>query len=208
MEKKKIKTNEFIKELFKDARIPEELGINRCIQCGNCSASCPAARYTSYRPRKIMQEILLGSRDNLLREEDIWLCYSCFSCNLRCPRNNNPGVIIHVLRHLALKEGYGWEKIVKFKFYLESLRDSGIGWSSRAQTLAFFKELDNDWIKIIENMPNILNKLNMNPNSPRELPKDAKEEIKKILELAEINEDISKFKEKEDQIKNQKKEEK
>jgi heterodisulfide reductase subunit C len=208
MEKKKIKKNEFIKEIFKDPRIPEELGINRCIQCGNCSASCPAARHSSYRPRKIMQEILFGARNNLLENEDIWLCYSCFSCNLRCPRNNNPGVIIHVLRQLALKEGYGWEKVVKFKFYLESLRDSGIGWSTKAQTIEYFKELENDWVEIIKNMPEVLKELSMNPNSPRELPKEAKDQIKKILELANINEDISEFEEKEEQIKNQKKEEK
>lgn len=202
MEKKRIRTNNFIKEILSDPRIPENIGLNRCIQCGNCSASCPAARYTSYRPRKIIQDILNEERNNLLTNDDIWLCYSCFSCNLRCPRNNNPGIIIHVLRKMALEKGYGWEKIIKFRSYLESLRELGIGVSRMSFPREFFQELGDDWINIQENMPNILRELNMNPNNPRELPKEAKEQIKKILELAGINEDIEKIKEQENINKN------
>ena len=196
MEKRKIQTNNFIKEILNDPRIPEDIGLNRCIQCGNCSASCPAARYTSYRPRKIIQNILIEARNNLLENEDIWLCYSCFSCNLRCPRNNNPGVIIHVLRQLALEEGYGWDKVTKFKLYLVNLRDLGLGITPTSLPKEFFQELGNDWINIRENLSKILKYLNMNPKSPREIPKDARDQIKRILELAGINEDIKKLEEK------------
>lgn len=197
MEKNKIQTNDFIKEILQDPRIPEEIGLNRCIQCGNCSATCPAARYTSYRPRKIIQSILMGMRKDLLEDEDIWLCFSCFSCNLRCPRNNNPGIIIHVLRNLALEEGYGWDKVCKFKLYLESLRDAGLGLTPKSLPLDFFQEIDNDWKELKEKIPEILKKLNMNPKPPRELPKEAREQIKQILELAKINEDIKKLEDKE-----------
>lgn len=193
MEKKKNQANDFIKEIFKDPRIPEELGLNRCIQCGNCSASCPAARYTSYRPRKIIQNILMGSRQALLENDDIWLCYSCFSCNLRCPRNNNPGVIIHVLRKMALEEGYGWHKVVKFKLYLESLRDAGLGLTPKSLPKDFFPDLGIEWKNFKERLPEILKGLNMNPISPRELPREARDQIKEILELAKINEDIEKI---------------
>ncbi len=190
MEKKKIETNDFIKEIFKDPRIPEEFGLNRCIQCGNCSASCPAARYTDYRPRKIIQDILIGAREKLIQSEDIWLCFSCFSCNLRCPRNNNPGLVIHIIRQMAVREGYGKEKVEKFKSYLESLRDNGLGMTPYSLSRELFQDLDDDWIKIKEQLPAILIDLHMNPKPPRELPKEAREQIRIMLELAEINEDI------------------
>ncbi|MHA1378656.1 MAG: 4Fe-4S dicluster domain-containing protein [Candidatus Helarchaeota archaeon] len=194
MQKKKIEINEFLKEILKDPRIPEEFGLNRCIQCGNCSASCPAARYTSYRPRRIIQEILLGTKNNLLEGEDIWLCYSCFSCNLRCPRNNNPGLIIHIIRNMAIDEGYGLENVKPFKSYLESLRDLGIGWSNQLPLREFFlADLGDNWAKIKNELPEILQELQMNPIPPREIPKDARDQIKKILELANINEDIKKI---------------
>ena len=193
MDKKEIEPNIFLEEILKDARVPEEIGLKRCIQCGNCSASCPAARYTSYRPRKIIQEILIGEKNSLLEHEDIWLCYSCFSCNLRCPRDNNPGVIIHVLRDMALREGHGLENVCELKLYLESLRDFGLGLTPQSVPIKFFQDLEDELINLRENMVEILRELNMQPKNPRELPKEAKEQIKKMLELAGINEDIKRF---------------
>ena len=193
MERQKIESNDLIKEILSDVRVPNEIGLQRCIQCGNCSASCPAARYTSYRPRNIIQNILMGSRDDLLQNEDIWLCFSCFSCNLRCPRDNNPGIIIHVLRDIALREGNGLEKVNKLKMYLENLRDLGLGLTPKIVSIEFFKELANDWPHLKIKMPEIREELKMNPIGPRELPKKAKEQIKRILELAGINEDIERF---------------
>ncbi len=34
--------------------------INRCIQCGTCSSSCPMAVYMDYPPRKIIAMIKSG----------------------------------------------------------------------------------------------------------------------------------------------------
>jgi len=36
--------------------------------------------------------------------EDIWNCAQCFSC-LRCPRGNNPGGLVTLLREVAVKNG-------------------------------------------------------------------------------------------------------
>jgi heterodisulfide reductase subunit C len=37
-------------------------------------------------------------------QEDIWECSQCFSC-LRCPRGNNPGGIITIMREVAVNNG-------------------------------------------------------------------------------------------------------
>ncbi|MHA1650583.1 MAG: 4Fe-4S dicluster domain-containing protein [Candidatus Helarchaeota archaeon] len=192
---------QFLKELLSDVRVPEDIGLKKCIQCGNCSSACPAARYTPYRPRKLIHDILTGQKDKILKSEDIWYCFSCFSCNLRCPRGNNPGILIHILRDLARMAGYGWKKVLPFKNYLVSLRDTGLGLTPLSTPIeAFEDELGADWAQIRRNLPEILKMLGMSSVPPRELPQEARDQIKKILELANINEEIEKFTKMEEKI--------
>ena len=184
-----------------DVRSPKDIGLLKCIQCGNCSSACPAARYTSFRPRKFIHDIQTGQKEKILQSEDIWYCYSCFSCNLRCPRSNNPGLLIHIIRDLARAAGFGWEKILPFKNFLVSLRDTGLGMTPFSIPIEVFEEeLGEHWVSIRQNLPGILKQLNMCAVAPRELPKDARDQIKKLLQLAGINETIQKFEEKEREL--------
>lgn len=181
----------FLKELLNDLRIPKDFGLKKCIQCGNCSSVCPAARYTPYRPRKLVHDLLIGQLDSILKSEDIWYCFSCFSCNLRCPRSNNPGLLIHILRNLANSLGFGWKYLIPFKNYLISLKNFGLGLTPLSVPIELFdQELGEEWKKTRENLPEILQQLGMNPIAPRELPVEAREQIKEILELAGIDEEL------------------
>jgi heterodisulfide reductase subunit C len=77
-----------------------------CYECGICVAACPSARYYDFSPRRIAQAA--GREDVELiyqqMQEDIWECSQCFSC-LRCPRGNNPGGVITVMREVAVNNG-------------------------------------------------------------------------------------------------------
>ncbi|MDG5800768.1 hypothetical protein QA597_10395 [Marinilabiliaceae bacterium ANBcel2] len=78
------------------------------MNCGVCTAICPAATYFDYDPRKICQDI--QTKDNsiiesVLKSNDIWMCGQCLSCKTRCPRDNTPGYIIQVLRKVSQKTG-------------------------------------------------------------------------------------------------------
>ncbi|NVM53196.1 MAG: 4Fe-4S dicluster domain-containing protein [Candidatus Helarchaeota archaeon] len=184
----------FLKKILNDVRIPKKIGLKKCIQCGNCTSACPAARYTSYRPRKFIHDILTNQKEKILESEDLWYCFSCFSCNLRCPRSNNPGILIHVIRNHALLQGYGWKKVLPFKNYLISLMNFGLGLTPfSVPTELFEEELGAQWKKMRQNLPELLKQLGMNPVAPRELPQDARNQIKKILELAGINQKLKKF---------------
>ena len=93
--------------LKKDVRFLE--GLNACINCGTCTAICPAAEFYNYDPRLIVETV--QSKDNdkileLLKGDIIWYCGECLSCKTRCPRNNTPGFIIQALRHLSHQTGY------------------------------------------------------------------------------------------------------
>lgn len=99
-------TNLF-EELNKDYRFKE--GFNNCINCGTCTAVCPAAEFYRYDPRRIMD--IVQTRDDeqieaLLKSETIWYCGECMSCVTRCPRKNGPGLVVMALRDLSIRLGY------------------------------------------------------------------------------------------------------
>jgi heterodisulfide reductase subunit C len=87
-----------------DIRFPDYL--YGCYECGICVAACPSARFYDFSPRRIAQA---AARDDVelmyqQMQEDVWECSQCFSC-VRCPRGNNPGGIITVLREVAVNAG-------------------------------------------------------------------------------------------------------
>ncbi|MBO8429119.1 MAG: ferredoxin, partial [Bacteroidetes bacterium] len=61
--------------LLQDYRIKE--GLKACINCGTCTAICPAAEFYKYDPRKIV-DIVQSQNDEeiekLLKSETIWCC--------------------------------------------------------------------------------------------------------------------------------------
>ena len=92
--------------LMQDVRLEE--GLKACMNCGVCTAVCPAAEFYNYDPRQIVA--IVQSRDDdeierLLRSETIWYCGECMSCRPRCPRGNTPGYVIQALRTLSQKLG-------------------------------------------------------------------------------------------------------
>ncbi len=92
--------------LKQDVRFIE--GLKACMNCGVCTAICPAAEFFDYDPRMIAVEV--QSRDDerikkLLQSETIWYCGQCMSCKTRCPRGNCPGLIINSLRKLSQELG-------------------------------------------------------------------------------------------------------
>jgi len=93
-------------KLTEDIRFTE--GLSACINCGTCTAICPAAQFYDYDPRNIVN--IVQSRNNneieaLLKSDMIWMCGECLSCKTRCPRNNVPGYVIQALRALSIETG-------------------------------------------------------------------------------------------------------
>lgn len=79
--------------------------IRRCFACGTCAAGCPVTEVDSeYNCRRIIRQILLGMRDEVLSSPLIWLCLVCYRCYARCPQKVNFTDIMRVLRYLAVKE--------------------------------------------------------------------------------------------------------
>lgn len=98
---------ELYEQLTKDIRFIE--GLKSCMNCGICTAICPAAEFYDYDPR--LMAGIVQSKDEqrieeLLKSDAIWYCGECMSCKTRCPRGNTPGLIIMALRSLSQQLGY------------------------------------------------------------------------------------------------------
>jgi len=77
-----------------------------CYECGICVAVCPSARFYDFSPRRITQAVAREDVELVYEQMngEVWECSQCFSC-LVCPRKNNPGGIITIMREVAVKNG-------------------------------------------------------------------------------------------------------
>jgi len=88
-------------------------GVLRCLKCGACSGGCPVSSVTDYRPRKVLGNVLLGLKDEVLSSEQIWLCAACFTCEERCVQQVNFTDVVTVLRNMASREGHAAPGYIK-----------------------------------------------------------------------------------------------
>lgn len=91
-------------ELKEDVRYDSYL--YGCYECGICVAACPSARFYDFSPRVITQALAREDIDRFyeILIDDIWNCAQCFAC-VRCPRQNNPGGLITMIREVAVRNG-------------------------------------------------------------------------------------------------------
>ncbi len=75
-----------------------------CIQCGTCSATCPVSHYMDYTPRRIIAMVRAGFKDEILNSTTIWLCASCYSCTVECPREIKITDVMYALKQEAIAE--------------------------------------------------------------------------------------------------------
>ena len=74
-----------------------------CYQCGKCSAGCPVVSSMDILPNQIIRPAQLGLEKDLLESKAIWVCASCMTCNVRCPKGINIAEVIEALRQIMLR---------------------------------------------------------------------------------------------------------
>jgi len=98
-----------------------------CIQCGTCSATCPLAHYMDYTPRKIIAMTREGFKEEVLNSLTIWLCASCYSCTVQCPRQIHITDVMYTLKREAILMGFYPRRlpipVLAREFYKRVLKD-------------------------------------------------------------------------------------
>jgi len=86
---------------------PEAALVQRCFDCGSCVGICPVSeRFPEFDPRRIIHQIKVGLKEQLLASPAIWYCTHCDTCAFCCPQEVTFSDIIDVLREMALEQGY------------------------------------------------------------------------------------------------------
>jgi heterodisulfide reductase subunit C2 len=94
---------------FKD-QVAQHAGgenLKLCFACGTCTAGCPVSQVDpEFNPRKIIRQVILGMRKEVLGSPLIWRCVQCYACTAKCPQNVRFREVTRALRELAVKEGF------------------------------------------------------------------------------------------------------
>lgn len=186
---------ELYEMLNADVRFLE--GINGCINCGTCTAICPAAEVYAYEPRNIAN--LVQTRDDsvieeLLKSDTIWYCGECMSCKTRCPRNNAPGLIVQALRGLSIQTGKfvesekGRQQLNLKRMIGNTILDTGYCVHFDHLTHDVFPEQGPVWKWVLDNREKVLQKVGANyngsgPGAIRKITQNNLLELRKIFEV-------------------------
>ncbi len=79
--------------------------IGLCFQCGTCTGSCPSGRRTPYRIRSIIRKANIGLKEEVMEDETIWECVTCYTCQERCPRGVEIVPAVKVIRNMQSQAG-------------------------------------------------------------------------------------------------------
>ena len=78
-------------------------GLFSCLQCGACSGTCPLSIYMDFSPRRVVALVREGFREDALSSRTIWLCASCYSCAVHCPRQIHITDVMYSLKREAIQ---------------------------------------------------------------------------------------------------------
>jgi heterodisulfide reductase subunit C len=123
-----------------DGLSPAGHKLRTCIQCGTCTASCPAAEAMDISPRQMWRMVQLGLEDEVMHSKTMWLCSICYQCHVRCPRGIPLTETIAKLKQLAIqKRIQEWPESTKFyKIFSDVMRRYGHMREMEFMALYFF----------------------------------------------------------------------
>jgi len=182
-------------KIAQDVRFVESL--NSCINCGTCTAICPAAEFYNYDPRIIADTV--QSKDDtrieaLLRSETIWYCGECMSCKTRCPRGNTPGLIVMALRSLSQDMGMftdsekGRQQLAIKRAVGETILKYGYCIHPEILDPDMHPEQGPVWVWEKKNIVEVMKRLGANykgdgPGILRSIPQESLDELQKIFDI-------------------------
>jgi heterodisulfide reductase subunit C1 len=187
--------SELYDKLLQDVRFVE--GLKACINCGTCTAICPAAEFYNYDPRTIATTVQTKDDSRiveLLKSETIWYCGECMSCKTRCPRGNAPGLMVIALRALSQDLGYftesekGRQQFALKRAIGEKILSHGYCINPESIVPELHPEQGPIWQWEMDHLEQVMDKLGANyqgdgAGALRKIPEADLEEIRIIFEV-------------------------
>jgi ferredoxin len=110
--------------------------VDKCFNCGNCTAVCALSQGDTVFPRKTIRYLQIGLDERLMESPEPWLCYYCGTCSDTCPREAHPGELMMAARRW-LTSRYDWTGLSK-RLYLSQRWEFGLLFSVALLVLALF----------------------------------------------------------------------
>ena len=180
---------DFAEEIIRDVKNSKEEGVLKCVQCGMCTSTCPAARHSDYNPREIIERVLDGDK-TILEDDNIWNCFYCYTCHSVCPVGNSVCEVNQILKQIAVSNEIGYDKLSQYLGFADSYFTAAIG----AIPEIFFEDIRRDvpgWWEFRQNLGEIRDELHLNP--PLMPSDDVIAEVSKILTITGFKEKIEKI---------------
>jgi ferredoxin len=110
-------------ELMHEVKEYGAVGIEKCFNCGNCTAICPLTSDDHPFPRNMIRRVQIGQRDRIVESLDPWLCYYCGDCSETCPKGAEPAETMMAVRRWLTGQ-YDWTGLAR-KFYTSPIWEIG-----------------------------------------------------------------------------------
>ena len=186
---------DFAERIIRDVKNSKDEGVLKCVQCGMCTSTCPAARHSSYNPRDIMEHVLEGD-ESILEDDNIWNCFYCYTCHSVCPVGNSVCEVNQILKQIAIESEIGYDKLYEYLGFADSYFTAAIG----AIPERFFKDIDRDvegWWDFRQNLDEIRNELELDP--PLMPDKEVIDEVSRILTITGFKDKIERIRQTEEE---------
>ncbi len=74
-----------------------------CYQCGMCSAGCPMAEEMDLLPNQVLHALQVGDPE-AMAANSMWVCASCYTCQVRCPKGVDLAKVMEAMRQIYLRK--------------------------------------------------------------------------------------------------------
>ena len=105
------------------------ISVDKCYQCGKCTAGCPVAMHMDLAPNQILHLLQLGLTTRAAQSRAIWQCVSCQTCTARCPQSVDCAHIFDALRQYSFENGLTTPEqrrtMLFQKAFLDNIRRNG-----------------------------------------------------------------------------------
>ena len=180
---------DFAEQIIQDVKNSKEDGVLKCVQCGMCTSTCPAARHSDYNPREIIERVLDGD-ESIIEDDNIWNCFYCYTCHSVCPVGNSVCEVNQILKQFAIAHEIGYEKLYEYMGFADSYFTAAIG----AIPEIFFEDIDRDvpgWWDFRQYLDEIRDELELDP--PLMPPNDVIDEVSTILTITGFKDKIERI---------------
>ncbi len=74
-----------------------------CYQCGMCSAGCPMADEMDLLPNQVLHALQVRDPE-AMTANSMWVCASCYTCQVRCPKGVDLAKVMEAMRQIYLRK--------------------------------------------------------------------------------------------------------